>query len=402
MNRSLRPFAFLALAALAVRAPLLLLSPQAHYFLQGQALAAALPGPGLFSDPGLAGREPLLPLAWLLLKALEAGRSLLGGPPALWYRLPGLAGDIAVSLALYALVRRRRLGGDPLAAERAGLLAGLSWALNPLAMLLSAAQGASDSLPLALLLGAAWWLEYSQDPRAEAWAALSLGAAAALHPWALALLPLALGAFATSAERRRFAAWVLLPGLLLLLPWLWLDSPEDLAARLLAGGGLRGSLGLSGALRAGFLAAGAPAESADAAALLWRGLALLGLALGVAAAWRRCSRLRLLEGLPWGALGLTVLSPGLGAPGLAWAPALACLLSPLLAWRLSLGGLALALAGYALFHPEVLAGERAWAPQPGPGLLLGWMLLLLAAWAWSLWEWSRLGLPAAASARGRR
>jgi hypothetical protein len=323
-------------------------------------------------------------------------QAFCGGSLVVWVRLPAVAGDLALSLALYLVVERRSRSGAALAASgdawrsaRAGLLAGFSWALNPLAALLSVGHGGLDSLALALLLLAAWWLEYGNDPRAELWAALSLAAAIALCGWPLAVLPLYLGAFPSRQERWRFALVALLPLLLLALPWCLDDAGAALLGRLQAGPS--SDLGLGAALRSAFFAADAPIELYRQVDDLWRwaGLAALGLAwlMGL---WQ-CRRLRLMEGLPWAVLLLLFLLPAVPLSALAWPLGLALAVSPRLAWRLALSGLGVLLAHEALFDPAVLAGAAAWAPVGvQAGWLLLWSLVNLAWWLSLMVQWARL------------
>ncbi|HTB23392.1 MAG TPA: hypothetical protein VK914_11890 [bacterium] len=392
MKTRTRNLALLVLVALCVRLPVLAFSPGAPYDMESYARVAACNGPGLYASPMLDGRYPYLPLWWLLLKGLALAHWLFGGDPGLWFRLPGLAGDLALCILACLLAGRRWRGThavDSAAHEQAGLIAGLSWALNPLAVLASAAHGQFDSLALALLLGAAWLLEYSRNPRGDGLAALCLGAAVALKTWPVAFLPLYLAMFPSVRARLRFAAWVLVPPLLLLLPWLFMDGPQAVAAHLCYSGA--NGLGLSNALKACFFAAGAPPELWRQADFWFRAAALALLGLAFAWALLRRGGLRLLDGLPWAALTLILLAPGLSPQYLIWAPALALALSPALVWRLSLAALPLALAFYALFMPSVLAASMAWSPpSPSPALILAWGAANLAWWAWTLREWGGL------------
>lgn len=396
MSLHSRHLLLIALAGLALRAPWLLLSPGAAFDLDSYRLVAAVDAAGLYGAPETAGRYPYLPLWWFLLKALGRMQAWLGGDFGVWARLPGVAGDLAVAGLLYRLVERRSrshaalaAGPEALLSTRAGLLAGLGWALNPLAALVSAGHGQFDSLALALLLAGAWWLEYSDRARAELWAALALAAAVAFKTWPLAFLPLYLGVFASRREALRFAFWALAPSLLLLAPFLLLGGAEAVLGRLAYSGSA--ALGFSGALRASFFAAGVPAELYRQADALWRGLSLAGLALAWTwALWQR-RRLRLLDSLAWAALTLVLFAPGLSPQYLAWPAALGLLVGGSFALRYSLASLALLAGFYALFMPAVLAGQAAWAPPGlGPGWTLVWAAANLAWWAWGLGAWAQL------------
>lgn len=396
MSLRARHLWLLALAALAVRGPLLLLSPGADFDLTSYAhVANALPS-ALYSSAETAGRYPYLPLWWLLLKALKGLQSLFGGDFGLWSRLPGLAGDVAVSALAYLIVERRSrsaaalaAGPEALLSSRAALLAGLGFALNPLAFLVSTAHGQFDSVALALLMAAAWWLEYSSTARAELWAALSLAAAIALKTWPLAFLPLYLGVFASRREALRFAAWALLPPLLLLAPFVLLSGADAVLTHLAYSGAT--ALGLSGALRASFFAVAAPAQLYRQIDELWRALSLALLAGAWVWLLFNARRLRLLDSLGWLALSLVLLAPGLSPQYLVWPAALLLLRPGGAARRYSAFSLPLLLCFYALIMPSVLAGRAAWAPpQLGAGLTLGWAALNLLWWAWGTTEWLRL------------
>ena len=390
MTLRVRHLALLALAALLVRLPVLAVSPGASFDLESYARAAACGGPGLYSSPALAGRYPYLPLWWMILKALAALQRVFGGDVSVWFRLPGVAADLAVCSLAYLMARRRRaaVGSDEGQSARAGIAAGLAWALNPLAVLISAGHGQFDSLALALLLGAAWLLEYSADGRSETWAALCLAAAVALKTWPLVFLPLCLGALSGPRERIRFTALALLPPLALLSPWLAWDGVRAVAGRLAYSG--VNALGITGVLHACFYAAGAGVPWRQSEPWI-RALALILLGSALAWALMRARGLRLLEGLPWVALILVLLAPGLSPQYLIWAPALALAFSPALAWRLSLAALPLALGFYALFMPEVLAGRAAWAPpEQTHALILAWGAANLVWWLWTAGEWRRL------------
>jgi uncharacterized membrane protein len=340
-----------------------------------------------------------LPLWWILLKGLAALQAHFGGVAGLWFRLPALAGDLAVCALAYHFARKRFRGapGGPFSgAEQAGLYAGLAWALNPLAVLISAGHGQFDSLALALLLGMAWMLEYSRSPRAELGAALCLAAAIALKTWPLAFLPPALGALGGRNAKGRFVALALLPPLLLLLPWICMDGISAVAARLSYSGS--DGLGLGASLKAVFFLASAPAgwRTFDG---VYRFLALVLIGLAFVWALLRARSWLLLESLSWTALTLWLLAPGLSVQYLAWAPALALAVSTRLAWRLSLAALPLAAGFYACFMPVVLAGPAAWdAPRQGPLLMGSWALANLAWYAWTAREWKRRAAAALAPA----
>jgi hypothetical protein len=396
MNQRSRHLWLLGLAALAVRGPLLLLSPGAAFDMESYARVAGIDAAGLYSAAETAGRYPYLPLWWLCLKALAGLQAAFGGDFGVWARLPGVAGDVAISALAYLIVERRSrshaamLGGaQGLQGARLGLLAGLSWALNPLAVLVSTAHGQFDSVALALLLAAAWWLEYSSHRRSELFAGLCVAAAIAFKTWPLAFLPLYLGVFASRREMARFAALALLPSALLLLPFVALSGLDPVLARLSYSGAT--ALGLSGALRASFFAVDAPVQLYRQVDDLWRVISLTLLGLGWLWTLWQARRLRLLDSLAWVALSLVLLAPGLSPQYLVWPAAFLLLLPGSVAWRYSAAALGLLAAFYALYMPPVHAGSAAWDPPAlGPALILLWAAINLACWAWGLGLWAKL------------
>lgn len=396
MTQRSRHLWLLALAALAVRAPLFLISTGAPFDMESYARVAQASASALYSSAETAGRYPYLPLWWLVLKALKGLQSVFGGDFSIWARLPGLLGDLAICLLAYLLMERRSrsnaalaAGPDALLSARSGLLAGLAWALNPLAVMTSVMHGQFGSLPLALLMAGAWYLEYSPSPRAELWAGLCLAAAIAFKTWPLAYLPLFMGAFASRRGSWRFAAWALLPPVLLLLPFIALNGLEPVLGRLNYFGAT--ALGFSGALRASFFAVGAPVEAYRIVDDAWR-LLSLG-ALGLAWLWLfwQGRRLRLLDGMAWVALSLVIAAPGLAPEYLIWPAAMLLLQSVPLVWRYTLACIPLKLGFYALFIPQALLGDRAWAPPVlAPWMTLAWAALNLAWLGWASQLWLRL------------
>ncbi len=392
MSPKARDLALLALASACVRLPLLVLSRGAPFDLESYARVAACPAAGLYVSPALAGRYPYLPAWWALVRLLGRLASRWGGDPGVWFRLPAVAGDSAVACLAY-LFAARRAGlpgptpmGDP---RRAGLAAGAVWVLNPLAWIVGAGHGQFDSLVLALVLAAAWLLEYSPHPRGESRAALCLGLAVALKTWPALLLPAFMGVFPAPRDRLRFAAKTLALPAVLPLPWIAADGFRPVWERLAYTGA--NALGPSGALRAACFALRVDPALWRAADAGYRDAALALIAAAFAWAVSHPRDLRLAAALPWAGLTLALLAPGLSPQYLLWAPALALAWSPGLCLRLSVPALALAAGFYALVLPGVLAGSAAWAPpRPIPGLMFAWAAANLAWWAWSAGQWRRL------------
>lgn len=371
-----------AAVGLGVRLLWMAFSHPASFDLESYVRVAACPAARLYTAPALEGRYPYLPLWWSMLRACAAARSCLGGLEEFWYRLPAVAGDTAICALAAVAAGRRFQGVEGKRAGVAALAAGLCWALNPAAVLVSAGHGQFDALALALLLGAFLALER----KAASWAGAAFAGAIALKTWPLFLLPFAWARLEGARDRGRCVAWALVPPALLLLPWLLISGPAVVFARLGYSGA--NALGLSGALKiVGFLLrAAAPWRAADAA---WRIGCLLAIAAGFVWAWLRPSKGASLAAPAWAALGLEVFAPGLSVQYLIWAPALALLDAPALSLRLSAAALPTVLGYYALLQPGALGATYSPPTQTVP-LLAAWGLVNLAWWAWSLREWARL------------
>ena len=380
----------LALTALALRLPLLLGAPGADYDLESYRLAAGSPLLKLYTDEALQGRYPYLPGWWLVLKLCQGFSAVSGLAFERVVRLPGLAADLAVSLLLHRLLERltasRALVGRSVWNTPA-FWGALAWAASPLSALITAGHGQFDSLPLFLLLLAAWQLEFSSSPRSELNAALALGAAMSLKPWALAFLPFYLKTFLERREMLRFSLQTLCLPTALLLPWLAMDGPVAVAGRLAYSGA--STLSLPEALKAALFASGASAQVYQGARLALGALGLAVLASLALAYLAGPWRFPLLPGLALGALTLLVAAPALSVQYLSW-PACLALLSPgPLARRLQAVGLAAALGVYLFLLPGTLAGSALPAPPQTPGSLLLWAGANLGLWMFLAVEWAR-------------
>jgi len=221
--------------------------------------------------------------------------------------------DAASVLLLLRLVERRRLaerllssGAQPPRFASPAFWAGLAWAAHPVAGFLAGPAGAWQSLALLGLLLAAWNLEFSRHPGAQARGAWALGLAIGAALWPLLLLPLASSGLLSRRARLRFCAQALALPLLLLLPWLLL---KDSATVLQAWQGSPSVLGLEGVLRSLWSAAAAPPEMLGALIKGWTLVALPALALWTLLCfWRPPA---LLPGLALGAWVWVLLAPQL-------------------------------------------------------------------------------------------
>jgi hypothetical protein len=297
--------------------------------------------------------------------AAEAGAEWLArrgvGSFAVDVKLPVLAADLALVALLAAAAR----------AGRASPLAPWLYAAHPVSVLVGAAHGQFDALPLLFLLLA---VEETARGRRDA-SALALSAAIATKSFPVLALPfLALDGGASGRSAARYAALALAPGVLLLLPFAIAD-PGALARELFAYGGIA-DFGWAGVARgAGWLATGSLPRSE---AMFWPAAAGASKVLFLAA-WAglvvavRTGRLRLDAGRASLAAMLAFLTVyGLqSAQYLLWVGPLG-LLRP---GRSSAAYAAAATAGLVGFYLFLAPGVLLPAPLEGGAL----------AWAGRLW-----------------
>jgi hypothetical protein len=325
---------------------------------------------------------------------------------ALWLSRRGLVSfPLAVKLPVIgadALVVA--LLGVMAAASRASPLAPWLYALHPVSVLVGAAHGQFDAIPLLFVLLS---LELLARERRDA-SALALAAAIATKSFPVLLLPfLALEQGASWRRAARYALLALAPSGLLLLPFAAANAPA-LARELLAYGGIA-DFGWAGLARgASWWALGAlPRSEArfwPAAAVASKALFLLAWA-GLFAAWRRGAWRLPAERVALAvALAFLTLYGLLSAQYLLWAVPLG-LLRPGRPAAAYAAVASLALAGFYLFlAPGVLRDE----PLEAAGLALAgrlWVagmaatLAVAAAWLASLLREGRRGVRAATAAR---
>ncbi len=275
-------------------------------------------------------------------------------------RVLGFIGEVATLWLLTRIWLRlspipKRYGQSAMNSRAAW--ASLAWLAWPCVAWVSAFQGHSDALILALLLYAAWMLEFSDRPRAELWASLSCGLACAASPWALLTLPFFTRALLSRRERLIFMARSLLLAspMLVIQIYSYGQTPSS-----------RGfALGLGGAFEATLKATGAGPEAlagamnmASHASLVilgllwfwtlfssWRPPLLAGLSLASLMLWVFSPHLELRQLLP--ALAFSLLLPGRWGLRLGLASTLA------LVWAVLFEGRSLplwGLASLALLH----------------------------------------------------
>ena len=200
------------------------------------------------SNPYTTQRLYPYPPPWAVV---EAGAEWLArrglGEFAVIVKLPVIAADLAI-VALLVQASARGLGSP---------FAPWLYAVHPVSLLIGAAHGQFDAIPLAFLLAAVLFAERGR--RDASALALACGIATKSFP-VLALPFLATASGARPREALRYAALALAPGALLLLPFAALD-PEALRRELFGYGGIA-DFGWTGVLRgASWLATGTLARS---------------------------------------------------------------------------------------------------------------------------------------------
>jgi hypothetical protein len=334
---------------------------------------------------------PLGPLGAWLQPFSDAPQAGWSGPA--WILLQAFC-DAASALLIMRLVERRRLAERLLApaAQSArfaspAFWAGLAWAVHPVAGLLAGPLGVWQSLGLLGLLLAAWNLEFSTHPAAEARAAWVWGLASSAALWPVLLLPLGGAGFLSRRARLRFYGQALLLPLLLLLPWLFLKDPATVEK---AWKGPVSLLGVPGVLRSLWSAAGAPASMLSPLLKAWELFSLMALvSVPLFWLWRAPA---LLPGLGLGAWLWVLLSPQPQEAQLLAALALLLLLPGGLAWRMA------AISFFLLILHRWLPGLRDLEQGPTGGswrgVQLGWSALLLAWLFWTALTCLRLNTDA--------
>jgi len=381
----------LLLITLAARLPLMLVCPGATFDIESytKVVSQLLAGGSLYGNPALSYRYPYLPPWSMFLMAMHGLSQVTGLPQTFCFKLPMLAADMGIVALLYLLVGRTEAGLRLAPLERRSVWAALAYAASPLAILVSAAHGQFDSLPLLFLLLAYWQMGEAGSKSNRAWAAVWFGAAVAMKTWPLALLPVFLKPLGTLRARARFTAWAALVPLGVSLPWL-LVSPRAIIATVAGYMGVR-CISLNEAFHAlGFLLRWPP-DLAVKVHHAWdkvMAAGILGLALGyLFGPWE----LPLAEALAAGVLGLYVVAAGFSTQYLLWLLPLALLLPSRLALRHQAYALVIVLCFYNIFMPEVyLDGRFKPLGFLSPAMLACWMVMNVGLWVFFLVEWLRL------------
>ena len=376
---------WLLLLALTVRlVPAWLLNAEvadvAGYHTTG---AAVLRGDNVYAPQALF---PYLPYS----QFLQAWALQLGALTHLRFdfliKLPSIAGDAAAVPLIYAFAIRRGKS------SRAAALWALAWALNPVAILISAFHGNLMAVLPGLLVGALLAADAARGS-ANRWpllaiSSLLLGLAIALRAFPVLLLPMFLVlACAGWGETALYTAGSLLAAGLSSLPYL-LYARASFLGEFLSYSGVP-DFGWVSVLRAApYLTSGVKLAGFDVQLVnLTKPLFLLAYILAVLTLplFRRRSLGRSLLLAP---LLFFALYGGVSAQYLVWALPIAVAVGDWLALPFTVAGTAALVGFYTLYHPDILSGRYGWSLPPGYGIgalyAAGNFAIVLLSAAWCL------------------
>jgi hypothetical protein len=167
-----------ATALLARMVPNLLLSAGSAYDVESYRIVAdlLLNGQEVYTQTASVNRHPYLPLQMYWMAFGRWSSLALELPFVKVVRLAPIAADVGIALLLFASLRRM--------GTRAGLQGGLSYALNPIPVLVCAYHGQFDAIAAFFTLLAIYWLKSS-----PALAGGSLGLGILSKSWPVLALP---------------------------------------------------------------------------------------------------------------------------------------------------------------------------------------------------------------------
>ncbi len=137
-----------------------------------------LKGQDVYTAPAALDRYPYLPLQMYWMAGAAWASQATGWPFGLLVKLAPIGADVGLALLIRALALAR---GDTAAGA---LQAGLSYALHPVAIFVSAYHGQFDAIPLGLTFVAIRYM-----PAAPAWAGAWLGLAVLDKSWPVLFVP---------------------------------------------------------------------------------------------------------------------------------------------------------------------------------------------------------------------
>jgi len=169
-----------AAALLARLVQAAILSQTSNFDLDSYHVVAGLvlSGQDVYMAPAATDRYPYLPLQMYWMAGAARVSQASGLPFGLVVKLAPIAADVGLVFLIQGLVRAR--GGTAAGAFQDGL----SYALHPVAVFVSAYHGQFDALPLALTLAAIWRM-----PGAPGWTGAWLGLAILDKSWPVLFVP---------------------------------------------------------------------------------------------------------------------------------------------------------------------------------------------------------------------
>lgn len=196
------------LTAVIVRfVPMLILPVGAGYDIESYKLVAkALTAGEEVYTSAAVGRHPYLPMQMVWLGAAWTLAQQTIFPFVVWVKLLPVLVDVAITAVIFFVVTR--LGKT----VKDAVLLSLFYALNPVAILVSAYHGQFDAIPLLLMLLS--WAFYYFGQRLG-FSALALGFAVLNKTWPVVMLPIML------IRLRRLREWILYTAVTLFIPFIF-------------------------------------------------------------------------------------------------------------------------------------------------------------------------------------
>lgn len=185
----------LIVASLFVRlVPAMLLSRGAAYDIESfeRVAKALMLGDGVYNSPLVQGRHPYFPLQMYFIGAAMLVSKTIGWPFAFVVKWLPIVADGALSALIFKAYARSE--------AKTGLRLAISYALNPVSILISAYHGQFDAVP-AFLLALSWYLWCIGKIQ---WSALALGFAVLDKTWPLIFLPIPLLRLRVWGERLKY------------------------------------------------------------------------------------------------------------------------------------------------------------------------------------------------------
>jgi len=197
-----RPLLLLFLIALVVRlVPMILLPVGAAYDIESFRLVgeALLNGEDVYTSAA-TGRHPYFPLQMYAVGTATYLSRTTSLPFVVWLKLPAVLADVCISVLIY--ISFRKWGRS----ETISLSWALLYALNPIAILVSAYHGQFDSISVLLLLMAWYAWHFGAHIKRSA---VFLGFAALNKSWPIVFLPIAFIRLTNNRQRLIYTLFAL-------------------------------------------------------------------------------------------------------------------------------------------------------------------------------------------------